>query len=293
MRRMSHFGVDLRSVRPPAVSPSNRGETSSPGEPQGAPVAIDRVSVAFPVAAFDERPGSWERVVRQLPGTEAESGTFVATVTLEGAEDPTGAYVSVQTPRSPGMPAWAKVELNPSRYIDPKGWELSAGVGEALESLEAAWRAAASVVEPACDLEEATVKRLDLAKDFSGAVGLLLPLSKAPVPSWARMRELFEDVRSGGALTLRVGGASNFARAYDKYRETRGAAPEGMCRVELQCREWCERYGGLRSVGDLTEERVRALGADRFGWSNLGASVSASDEVWERVRSCEELRSVS
>jgi hypothetical protein len=65
-------------------------------------------------------------------------------------------------------------------------------------------------------------------------------------------------------------------RLYDKHVETKGGAPEGTVRWEAECRQWAERYGGMKMLGDLNEVSAMVLAKNRFDWSGMGAEVAGS-----------------
>jgi hypothetical protein len=186
----------------------------------------------------------------------------------------------------PGRPGeWGKVEFNPSRMADPSGHGL-ATVQEAHDGLEEALRLARQVVAWDAATSEMRVKRIDVARDFHDVerpefvVRGLGPIRRP----WARRNLVHFDPSRNGAQTLMVGSGSGVCRLYDKYEETEGAVPEGTLRWECEARDsWATRYGGIKRMGDVTDETVDRLAMDRWEWSAMGHEISADERVVEQV----------
>ena len=249
------------------VSLSNRGETSSKNEP-----GIDRLSVSFPVADFDARPTSWGSVSSQMRDGEVASTSYGTRVPLPGGAS---AFVGVMVRAVAPFPV-AKVEWNPSRVADPDGCSL-VGLEQALDELPFVVAAAAEVVSSSVPPAEFSVTRLDVARDFHTSLQTASALIRSLAPihrPWARKNLVHADPSRNGAQTLMVGSGAGVARLYDKYAETGGVAPEGTLRLEFEARRgWLARYGEVAMLGDLGDEAVARLAANRFEWSAMGREV--------------------
>lgn len=256
-----------------AVPFSNRKGTSALNALRRG-VGVDRLSAWWPVVpgGFDGRQEVWETVREYLPGRRGQgSTTYGAQVEPRKG---VAAFVGVNVRHESGQ-AIAKVEFNPSRVVDPGGWELS-GVEELRPALGLVLGAASELVGLPVEADSMRVARLDVARDFRGVEEVpSLIRALGPVPrAWARRNNVHSDPKSHGAETLFVGSGEGGCRLYDKCRETEGEAPEGTVRDEVEARAaWLSRYGGMRTVGEVTLERVYALMRNRWEWSQMGAEV--------------------
>jgi hypothetical protein len=98
--------------------------------------------------------------------------------------------------------------------------------------------------------------------------------------AWSRRNLVHADPLRNRAETLMVGSGAGVARLYDKHRETEGRAPVGTVRFEAECRPgWCEKYGEIRRLSDVTTEKVSALARNRWDWSAMGTEVVSSGVV--------------
>jgi hypothetical protein len=198
-------------------------------------------------------------------------------------------FVGVQSMPSAGKESigwWGKVELNPSRVEDPRGVSL-APAGAARSAAQRAWGMLGDLMAPSCELGEGRVKRLDVARDFTGVANPAATIrGLAPIHRpWAKRNLVHADPTRHGAQTLMVGtGTAGSARLYDKHAETQGRAPEGTVRWEAECRTWAKDYGGIKHMSQLTNDNVIQLATDRFNWSAMGAEVAATSRVVELVR---------
>lgn len=260
------------------VSLSNRRETSVLSTL--SQVGLDRLSVSFPVSDFDESRENWSSVQEQRSNGELSRVSYSKQI---DAGRGVNVFVGVQMPSK-----FAKIEFNPSRFNDPDGYSLA--------SFDATWEAfvravelSRSVVTPAegDNLARYRLKRLDVARDFVSPIHpSSLIRSLAPIPrKWARKNLVHADPARNGAQTLLVGSGAGAVRCYDKNAETKGAVPEGTIRVEIEARgDWCDNYGGMTSMADLTQENVEMLGRNRFDWSAMGVEVKSSKGVIQAVR---------
>jgi hypothetical protein len=247
---------------------------------------VDRVSVSFPLRSFEADPSAWSTVTTMLPGRDSERRNYGTSEKIGAASG----FVGVSVIKATGQ-AIGKVEVNPSKVLDPDRWQM-ADVAECRAAMVRAWRVAGEFMAPVVPLEEARVRRIDVGRDF-GNVGRAAEVIRglAPIPRrWARRNLVHADPARNGAQTLMVGSGAGVARLYDKWAETDGEAPQGTVRFEAQCRsDWSEKYGGLRVLGDVTDESVAGLAVNRWEWSAMGAEVSGLNRVVDQVLSCEAL----
>ncbi|GAC1327779.1 MAG: hypothetical protein NVSMB17_02280 [Candidatus Dormibacteria bacterium] len=239
-------------------------------------IGIDRISISFPIGGFHKDPAAWNGVHR--------SGTAEARFTFAGNVESGGIQPFVGATEIPGTGWLGKLEFNPSRHGDPLGHELRP-LEHALSALVDVWGAAQELVAPTCLLADARVKRLDIARDFSGVeepsfyVRGLSPMKRP----YARRQFMYNDPQRGNAETLYVGSKVGGVRLYDKSQEN-PQAPVGTLRWEVECRsDWLERIAGIRVVDDLSDDKVAMMAADRWEWSAMGREVSATDRVVEKV----------
>ncbi len=245
----------------------------------GTGVGVDRLSLSFPLAGLTHDADAWDRAAVDLRRhTESRSAAVKV-----GAD----VQVFVGAAQVTAGGGWyGKVECNPSRLVDPQGYGL-APTDEGVAALrEVALEAIGERLAPVIPLDEWRVKRLDVARDFDGVQdvpGLLTGLASVHRP-WSRRNNLFNDATRKGAQTLMVGGRQSGARLYDKERETGGIAPPGTLRFEVQARtDWCNKYGGIATLRDITDASVHRLAIHRWEWSGMGTEVGTRSEVVARV----------
>ena len=247
---------------------------------------MDRISLAFPVRSWSHEEAAWDKAGVRLPGTDgAESELSGVVDVARGCK----AFVGVREVAGRGGEAWAKVEFNPSRWVDPEGASL-APVGELRGAVAAALDAASGLVEAAGPRESARVTRLDVARDFEGVsdpgryVRGLAPIRRP----WARRSFVYNDPSKGNAETLFVGSASGGVRLYDKRREAGEKVAEGTVRWEVEGRRrWLDRIAGITTMATVCDEAVGAIAANRWEWSAMGMEVSATDRVVDVARGSE------
>ena len=244
---------------------------------------IDRLSVSFPVDDFDVNDSSWNQVTRRMAGTPAQATSYGASISM--GEGLPSVYDGVSDVIAAGRPT-AKVEFNPARVHDPKGWGL-APVSSVRPALVDAVALALSLVTPAVpSVDEMKVRRLDVARDFETDHAEFYVRGLAPVHRpYARRNLVHFDPARKGAQTLMVGSGAGVVRLYDKFAENDGAAPEGVLRWEAECRkDWILNYGGIRYVSDINDETVTALAVNRWEWSAMGTEVGAMQRVVEQAQ---------
>lgn len=259
----------------PRSSLSNRKGTSSKNEPFPGQAGVDRLSLSFPIDSAEGDSAAWDRFSVVNSGQANERATWGSSVEVGAARF----FVGVATlPEGAPHRRMGKVEWNPSRVIDPEGWEL-ASVGEALVTVGPAVTAVRQMMRPVWDdPREWSLKRIDVAKDFEGvdeAASLIRGLGAIHRP-WSRLNQTHADPLRHGAQTLMVGSGAGVVRLYDKAAETKGEAPEGTVRWEVEARAWARDKGRMKMLGDLDGDSVEFLGQERFGWSGMGAEVAGS-----------------
>jgi hypothetical protein len=180
---------------------------------------------------------------------------------------------------------FGKMEFNPSRIVDPKGFGLASLV-ETVDSLREIVRIADFLVVPmyASDLNSYRIKRIDLAKDFhsvNSTSALVRGLATFP-RKHIKKNFVHADPVLGGAQTLTVGSNAGIVRLYDKYVQAAGRVEPGTVRWEVQARTaWAKSYGGIRTLGDVTESNVTRLSSNRWEWSGMGSEVVRHLDVSE------------
>jgi hypothetical protein len=278
---------DSRLGAPPGPVPlsNRRGTCPESGHLAGrghSIVGVDRVSLSFPVSVFDRDDRSWSSVTLRNAGSEQQVRTWGATGKVNGAT----VFVGVSEMELLSNPR-GKVEFNPSRLVDPEGWGL-ARPSEVREVLAEVVPLLRDRMTFEGDLEAWKVRRVDVARDFEGvseASNKVRSLAPLPRP-WARRNLVHSDPSKHGAQTLMVGSGAGVVRLYDKHAETSGRAPDGVLRWEAECRHvWADKYGGLRALADITEEKVMKLAEDRWAWSGIGTEVGSMSRVYDLVRS--------
>jgi hypothetical protein len=239
---------------------------------------VDRISLSFPLRSFEPDPTAWDRQVETDPGTSRASLTLSGRVGVGEGEDQVQVFVGVrQVPDHPSCQWWGKVECNPSRIVEPRGYGL-ASVSQLRPAVWAAAKELSALVEPEDhDTGSWSVKRLDVARDFDGidqAPTLIRALAPIHRP-YSRRNLVHADPSRHGAQTLMVGSGAGVVRLYDKHAETSGVAPLGSLRWEAECRSgWLSAYGGVKRLGDVNDERAGQLARDRWEWSQMGAEVA-------------------
>lgn len=245
----------------------------------GEGVGVDRLSLSFPVLAVRALDHEWSS--HQLTNGRPSASTVLD---LDGAKVMVGITSLPKEDGTTGV--WAKVEGNPSRLSDPDGCSLLP-FDSVQDAARVMWEVARAFVAPACPLEAARVKRLDVARDFTDVqvpavyVRGLLNLKRA----YARKSFMYSNPQAGNAETLFVGSKSGGVRLYDQHQAyaEKGAA-EGSVRWEVEARaDWLERLGMAR-LGDVQPHRLETMGWDRWDWSAMGTAVTGAGNVVELVQ---------
>lgn len=254
---------------------SNRKGTSAKSALAQVNPGVDRLSLSFPIDAA-AGPDCWDSHMVVNEGRDNERETYGVSADWAGGSFFVGLARLPQD--GPAHRLWGKVEWNPSRVGDSEGWGL-ASVDEALGTVPAAASAVRQLLRPVVDdPREWSLKRIDVAKDFEGvdeASTLIRGLGAIHRP-WSRLNQTHADPKKHGAQTLMVGSGAGVVRLYDKTAETKGEAPEGTVRWEVEARTWAKEKGHMKMLGDVDSDSVRVLGEERFGWSGMGAEVAGS-----------------
>jgi hypothetical protein len=232
--------------------------------------------VVFPLRSWEQRPGRWEE--EKVRRGERSWSHYLA------AGERTGVHVTAF--ESPGPARWyGRVDGNPARWVDPEGIGVCPA-DQVVEVAAAMVGCARELVEPAALLEEMSVTRLDVARDFqvSDAGYYVRGLQHIPRP-FARRNFVHNDPKHGGAQTLDVGSGAGTTMLYDKHQESPKLAPPGRLRWECEAhRGWLARYGNVVRLRDVHEETVQSLAENRWRWSQMGADISAANVVLEKVQ---------
>jgi hypothetical protein len=248
-------------------------------------VGCDRLSLSFPLAAFD--PSAFDRasLERDAISETVEVGSWLGHIRPGPGTKYSGAAVTIGARKVAGA-WWGKVEANPSRFVDPAGCGLLP-----LHLADRAVEAMADVVwsrgmVPALDTEDWRVKRLDLARDFTDvAAPEFFIRGLEPLPrKYARRKGVWSDVDCGSAQTLHVGSGAGMARLYDQFAAyaDKGAV-RGDVRAEFEFRDGWLGGAGVVTVSDLDQRRCEDLVGQRWPWSRFGEVVTGKSNVLHAV----------
>lgn len=251
----------------------------------------DRISLSFPVRDVDDAE-AWPMETVKGRGTAGESWTRGRNLTshdpVTGEVGKVSVFIGVTEVNGN---LWGKVETNPSRFVDPSGCSLLPveQVGLAVHAMAAA---AAMHLTPAAPVEDWSVKRIDMARDFRGIgapafyVGGLLYVHRP----YARRTYIYADPGKGNAQTLWAGGKGGGARLYDQHEAyAEKGAPLGSLRWEVEARggngSWLEKVG-VERVEQLVHRTsgLRALAEQRWEWSGMGREIGSVAEAVQQVQ---------
>ncbi len=257
-------------------SPSNRASTCVLGD-QASISALatnpafgcDKATVVVPLAenALDlSNSERWKTTVlhadspREFTKREAELKTPLGDI-----------YVRIRE-----QPVWtASVTFNPSRMLDPTGTSLAPVArvreltGKLLVSIFDVVPASALLTDegvvrdrlPRRALSDLRLQRLDVTWDAQVESTAIHIESLALTPG--NVRRVPVNSR-GSKSTIHLGAKQDRMVVYDKHVESKGRAPEGALRVEMQMQnEWLRRHDMTR-LGDLTPEAAAAAYLEEF-----------------------------
>ena len=232
----------------------------------GPEIGVDRLSISYPLMDWDDL-GRWDSVRTARGGDEWSAQVQV------GEWNTPSLMVGIKTVA--GRP-WGKVECNPSRFIDPDGCS-TLPPQKLAEAFTVMWSAAWQVTTPMCELRDARLKRVDIARDFRGVTAPSLYVEGlGPIKRpYARRSFTYNDPQKANAQTLFVGSNAGGVRLYDQHAAYADkGAPEGSLRFEIEARPgWLEKIGA-RTVAGLDAISCARLAADRWEWSRMGTMVT-------------------
>ncbi|HZW45774.1 MAG TPA: hypothetical protein VFF32_15575, partial [Dermatophilaceae bacterium] len=225
-------------------------------------MGIDRLSISFPVRSIDGDLTRWATRTISQPGTPNERWTLGQPVKAFDGK----ATVFVGVTEIEGR-LFGKVESNPARFYDPYGCNLMP-FGMVPQAASVMYLLASTFMDVAHeDPGAARVKRLDVARDFSGVEdpALYVESLRGIHRPYASRSYVYSDPQKNQAQTLWAGNGAGGGRLYDQheaYGDAKGA-PSGSVRTEIEARsDWCSRVGMTR-VEDVTVERCEQLLMER------------------------------
>ncbi len=244
-----------------------------------ADIGIDKVKVTFPINSETGRKMLGLRTIHIHHSVEGQDG---ASAVASGAFRFSG-YVYVRRDAT----FWASAEFNPSRLNNPSGWECIS-VLRLTDVLESVWPTLEDTFHPATTLSEASVSRLDVTRDFAGVINSEKYLKRLDTNARAfknlNRGHHVSPTNEGWSLKLSTkSGGTVFL--YDKHRESRGRAPEGSIRFEVQLRGWLESYGSqIRTVADITADAVEHAARGWWDRSQFGRPIASGPDILTEVR---------
>lgn len=177
------------------------------------------------------------------------------------------------------------LHFNPARIVDPAGIGLCRP-RDLYDVIEEVMGVVSQHVRPLGPSVSFSVRRIDVARNFSGVVSptnYLTGLFGVYRPH-AKSTSLIKG-RDGQIGTLRSGsGSGGWVSLYDKHLEAPHVAPPGTMRFEIQARRsWCQRFGGIYTVSDLTPFNLDKLTRNRIRWFGLERDVMTSNTACEKI----------
>ena len=177
------------------------------------------------------------------------------------------------------------LHFNPSRIVDPVGMRLCRP-RDLHDVISEVMGVVSQYVRPTGPSDYFRVHRVDVARNFRGItspIDYLTGLHGVYRPH-AQSTSLISD-RSGRLGTLRSGSQSGgWVQLYDKHLQSPHLAQEGTMRAEVQAREsWCQRYGGIYTVSDLTIPNLSRLMRNRIRWFGLEREVVTFETACEKI----------
>jgi len=176
------------------------------------------------------------------------------------------------------------VEFNPSRFVDPLGWGLCP-IDRLHDVIAEALSMVMALVDPIGPADEVVIRRLDIARDFRDVLDVeriirgLFEVKR----THCRQAGVFKD-SSDVPGSVSAGSRAGKVRTYDKCRQSRGQAPDGTVRSELEARSgWLKRYGGIYTLGNLTEANILRLFINRMSWFGLEREIITFQIAIQRI----------
>ncbi len=266
------------AVRGEATNSAQNFPNFEPAGPSPAGWGSDMLYFSFPISHYD-RDVMWGHRKHRPRGESYEHCT-------RWIDMPLGPKVAVLKVYWAHGQRWGSIEFNPSRIVDPHGAGLCA-VTDLPHILTSAWRACSRFVSPLCDLPQAMVKRLDVARDFLGVRDFTVYADAWPrlLASHARQSIVHFDPRTGSPQTLYKGNLKDTCvRMYDKFAQSPGKVQAGTVRFEVQAGpRWCKKVG-IEMVEDLSSDTVWDLLQTRFHWAKCSSPVLSVPEFISRLK---------
>lgn len=174
---------------------------------------------------------------------------------------------------------WSQIEFIPSKVVDPTSAHLCS-FNEWPDVLDQVLEEALPYVTPKVDVEEFTVRRLDVSRDFDGVASFpLYAYSAFSLPmAHATRKEIF---RKGGSPAQSVYAGTRTAGhvlLYDRHQKHPKVVPTGRVRFEVRGRNegWLQT-AGINQLGDLTHEAALGFLADRWAWFHGSTRLVGED----------------
>lgn len=273
---------------PAQISTARRQAQAIPGYNTG----IDWVELSVPIHYLTPDRG-WDFIIPVESGNGESLGWQAhKQLAVSPWGMPARLEVKARTPVSPR--AVAIVSFNPSSLCAGPPWAL-ARIEDVVDTvLPAVWDAIKRWVKPACRIEEAGVRRLDVAQNLydvsepSVILYGLQPLRRRYGAAYKQGNVLYSD--NGRPETLRLGGGNTgHVVLYDKKAElvschgiSAGDVPDGLMRLEVQARApWAGRFGAIRKVSDLNRLNVERLFRNRASWALIEETIMDESGIHE------------
>jgi hypothetical protein len=240
-------------------------------------LGIDYLSLTFPIFAPGPELDHADRADYHRPDGMRSIHQF--TSEADG--------IKVTTRVAPGKDGWlGSVRFIPSEWVGNPDALAALPITDLHAAVSAVWDKTLEFVAPKATMAEATVTRIDVARDFkvdaTAQVALMQGLHKIPVP-YASSRPLYNS-RRGVPQTLNVGTKTEGkVRVYDRHAKDR-VVPPGTLRVEVEVRKkWAIRYAGIETVADLGPSTITDLFTNRFNWAKVGEPVIYESHRLQRL----------
>ncbi len=266
------------AVRGEANSAQNFPDFEPPGpSPEGW--GIDKLVFSIPISGDVHHDISWGHRKHKRQGDSFEwSSRWIELPLASGISG----LLEVYNVR--GQP-WSSIEFNPARMVDPHGAGLCA-VADLPSTVGLAWQAAGEFVTPLCQLAEAKIRRVDVARDFVevGDFSTYVDAWRGISAPHSKRLTVEHDPQTGLPQTIYRGSkAGGWVRVYDKFAQSPGLVPSGTVRFEVEARKgWC-KTAEITQIEDVSSETVWELLVDRFDWSGCAAPVLGCSELVARL----------
>jgi len=242
-------------------------------------LGIDKMKIAFPIAQ------ATAVAILGIADARMRASTRPPRSPIQIGSERYHLYVGRAYFRRDGT-AWANVEFNPSRWNDPEGW-TAVPVGDLTTVLNKVWTVLHPTFRPTVHLSEARVRRLDIARDFKNIESPEKYLQRMDTNARA-FRHLHRGHHAspqGGwtiSLSNRSGGR---VILYDKHAQTRGVAPQGTLRFEIQMRGWLRNHGSsMFTVADVTAQAVESAARHWWDASRFGIPLVPSSNMLAHIQ---------